>query len=84
MIQKIIPIGNSIGILIPREIANKAGLKAGIKVHIENDPTGSSISINKNATLARSSLTPDFARIMAAINKKYGPALKKLASPDSL
>lgn len=79
MIQKIIKVGNSIGVIIPNEIAKKAGLKVGKKVFVEKDPNGSTVLINEDANVL-SSITPGFLNIVENINKKYGVALKNLAT----
>ncbi len=80
--QKIITVGNSLGVIIPKELAKKTGLKSGSKVFVDKDPNGQSIVINKNARAFDSSITPDFLRIVGNINKKYGPALKELAGQN--
>ncbi len=77
--QKVIQVGNSLGIVIPKELAKKSGLKAGSNVYIQKDPNGPSIVINSKSRVFDSSITPDFLRIVSGINKKYGPALKELA-----
>lgn len=82
MIQKIIKVGNSLGVLIPRELVAQVGLVAGNKVYMEKDPNGTSIVINKNSKVFSSSITPDFLRIVDNINKKYGVALKNLAKKN--
>lgn len=82
MQQKIVRIGNSIGVIIPKDIAKKSGIKAGSKVYVDKDPNGSSIIINKDATALSSSITPDFLKIVNNVHKKYGPALRRLAQPN--
>lgn len=79
MLQKVIQVGNSLGVVIPKDMAKKTGLKAGSNVYVQKDPNGPSIVINSNTPVFDSSITPDFLRIVSNINKKYGPALKELA-----
>ena len=79
MIQKIIRVGNSLGIIIPNEVARKSNLKVGKKVFIDKDPNGSTVLISENANTFKSSVTPDFLKIVNSINKKYGTALRNLA-----
>ncbi len=78
MTQKIIKVGNSLGIVIPKDLALQVGIKAGNEVFVEKDPNGMSIVVNKNKVFD-SSITPDFLKIVGNINKKYGPALSELA-----
>lgn len=82
MLQKIIQIGNSIGVVIPKELARQTGVKAGSKIYMEKDHNGSTILISKNQKSFNSSITPDFLRIISNINKKYGPALQELANKN--
>ncbi|MEX2012796.1 MAG: AbrB/MazE/SpoVT family DNA-binding domain-containing protein [Candidatus Levyibacteriota bacterium] len=77
MTQKIIQIGNSTGIILPKELLMKKGLKAGSAVFIE-DSNDDLIIISKTAG-NYSSITPGFVKILEKVNKKYGPALRALA-----
>ncbi len=80
MEQTIIQIGNSYGIIIPKQILNSSGLKPGNKVIVQNDLNGKSIILSQNKNGLTSSITPDFLKILENINKKYGLAFKKLAN----
>ncbi len=78
MQQKIIQIGNSTGIIFPKDLLEKKGLKAGAQVFIEENTDDNLIIISKNKG-AYSSITPAFIKILEKINKNYGIALRDLA-----
>ena len=79
MKQKIIQIGNSAGVTIPKEVLKETGLKNGSRVYVEKDPNGETIYITRKERLFTSSITPDFLAVLDKVNKKYGAALKRLA-----
>lgn len=79
MEQKIIQVGNSAAVVIPKQLLTEAGLDVGNKVVVEKDPNGLTIAISRKGATFASSITPEFIAIIERINKKYGPALKKLA-----
>lgn len=77
MIQKIIQIGNSIGIIIPQILA-KNSLKAGDIVYVEKDQTSNTFIINKDKKKF-SSITPHFLSVLDRVNKQYSKTFKELA-----
>lgn len=80
MTQKIIQIGNSTGIIIPKSLLKLIGLKPGSEVTVETDKSTNSLIIQNKATVVKSStITPHFIKILDKVNKQYGPALRKLA-----
>jgi len=79
MKQKVIQIGNSTGVTIPKKILKEAGLKNGSSVYVEKDPNGKTIYITQREKLFNSSITPNFLDVLEKVNKRYGPALRKLA-----
>lgn len=79
MKQKIIQIGNSVGVIIPRDVLKETGLKNGSRVYVEKDPNGATIYITRKEKLFTSSITPDFLAVLDKVNKKYKTALKRLA-----
>ena len=80
MEQKIIQIGNSTGVILPKSLLAKAGLKPGTKVVIEEDAGSDSLIISKMGSKNhRSSLTPQFMEMLEKVNKHYGSALRELA-----
>lgn len=80
MQQKIINIGNSAGILIPKYILNQNGLKAGDKIVLEPDLNGGAFVVSKIGKKTISSLTPKFLKTVEKVNKEYGKALAQLAT----
>lgn len=77
MIQKIIQIGNSIGVIIPQILA-KNNLKPGDTVYIDKDPSSNMFIINKDKKNS-SSITPHFLSVLDRVNKQYSKTLKELA-----
>ncbi len=80
MTQKIIQIGNSTGIIIPKAILDNLGLQPGSEVSIETDMQTKSLVIQntKNAKKA-SSISPHFLNILEKVNNEYSEALRELA-----
>lgn len=83
MTQKIIKVGNSAALIIPKTLLQEVGLNIGNKVVIEKDPAGQAFTISKKGTSHTSSITPQFLAIVDRVNKRYGPALKELAQKHS-
>lgn len=76
MTQKVIQIGNSMGIIIPKALLDKLQIKPGNEVIIEE--SAESLRISKKGSRS-SSITPDFMELINKVNKQYGKALKTLA-----
>ncbi len=79
MEQKVVKIGNSVGIIIPVNIAKGLGLKQGMKVYLDESQQKVSFTVSKRPGKL-SSITPEFLEIIAKVNKHYGQALKALAN----
>lgn len=77
MQQKIIQVGNSIGIIIPQTLA-KNSLKPGDVVNIEKDKSGEAYTFSKGK-ISTSSITPHFFSVLDRVNRQYGKALKEIA-----
>lgn len=81
MQQKIIQIGNSSGIILPKELMSDLGIQAGSVVELEKDATGKGFHVSKKGIKATSSsITPHFLHILDKVNKQYSYALKELAN----
>ena len=81
MQQTIIKIGNSSGIILPKELMAQVGLKTGSKVQLEQALNGQGFSVVKGGkNVAHSSITPYFLNIVEKVNKRYSSALKSLAN----
>ena len=78
MQQKVIQIGNSIGVIIPQSLA-KNSLKVGDIVMVEKDQASGMYIISKNGKSKTSSITPHFLSVVERVNKQYGQALKEIA-----
>lgn len=80
MQQKIIQIGNSTGIIIPKSLLDQVGLQAGNEVEIqENQATNSLNIVKKGAIIKASSINAHFLHVLDKVNKNYSSALKELA-----
>ncbi|OGE32069.1 hypothetical protein A2631_03045 [Candidatus Daviesbacteria bacterium RIFCSPHIGHO2_01_FULL_44_29] len=80
MEQKVIQIGNSTGVIIPKPLLDGVGLKPGSQVVIETDPEDGSLIIReKGKAKKKTTISPEFLDMLARVNKNYGPALKELA-----
>ncbi len=79
MTQKLITIGNSRGIIIPKELLDELGFTADEKFAVEADKTTQSLIISKEGNKKQLTVSPHFFTILEKVNKEYGPALKKLA-----
>lgn len=80
MKQKIIKIGNSVGIILSRTIRDKSGLKLGDSINVEYNSQDNSVVVNKKGSKkTTSSITPRFLRIVEKVNKQYASAFRELA-----
>jgi putative addiction module antidote len=80
MQQKIIQIGNSTGIIIPKALLDQVGLQAGNEVEIQEDQATKSLTIVKKGTKIKvSSINAHFLHVLDKVNKNYSSALKELA-----
>lgn len=78
MMQKIIQIGNSIGVIIPKALSGNS-LKVGEMVSVEKDQVSDTYTISKNKKTGISSMTPHFFAILDRVNNQYGKALREIA-----
>lgn len=80
MTQRIIQIGNSTGLIIPKVLLDKLGLEPGSEVILEENTETKSLTILKKGHKARKiSVTPEFLTILDNVNETYGDALRELA-----
>ena len=80
MTQKIIQIGNSTGIIIPKAVLELLGVQTGSEVHLESDASTNTVTL-QNAQNAgkKSSISPHFLSVLDKVNREYSGALKELA-----
>lgn len=80
MVQKIVQIGNSQGVILPLQIRKQLGLRKGAKVVVELNADKQSIVISKAGRVQGvTSVSPDFFKALERVNKRYGSALAELA-----
>lgn len=73
--QKLTKIGNSVGIIIPKQLLDSLGLKEGNEVYLEQ--VQDKVIIDRNET---TSVTPEFLKVAESIGNRYSKAFKELAS----
>jgi len=78
--QKIFKAGNSSVVSLPTNLLKQVGLKAGqpVTVSLNQDKTGLLVTRPGQDTDS-ATITPKFLSTLEGVNKRYGPALKKLA-----
>lgn len=77
MMQKVIQIGNSLGVTIPREFVKTNRLRAGQKVFVESDSDLDLVQVSLKNNVP--SLTPEFKQWLDQISVKYAKTIKELA-----
>lgn len=79
-IQTVFKAGNSNVVTIPKSLSRQLGLKKGSRVVVELGADRKTLVITKTGyTHKVSSVTPNFVNTLDGVNKRYGPALAKLA-----
>lgn len=79
MIQKIIQVGNSLAVTIPRSFAEQVGWKAGEKVTVTEDPELEVLKVQQVKTVVKAGVTPEFYSWLKEFNSKYKTVLQELA-----
>ncbi len=79
MIQKIIKVGNSLGIIIPKELIEKTRLKEGEQLEVETYPALSMMTLRPKSLTYNIKITPEFKNWLDKFAEKNGALLKKLA-----
>lgn len=75
--QKILKVGNSLAITLPKELISAHKLTAGQQVFVDSDPTVDFIQIR--TTQEQSGLTPEFKEWLDKTTKKYHDVIQELA-----
>lgn len=73
--QKFIQIGNSLGVIIPKDLLDSLGYKKDQDIYLEN--------VNSRLVLDAqdsTSVSPEFLRIAEGVANKYADAFQELAS----
>jgi putative addiction module antidote len=79
MIQKIIQVGSSAAVTIPKKFLKEAGFQTGDEVRVDTNLKTKSITISPKEEALETSITPQFAQMVSDFIKTYRPALEKLA-----
>ncbi|MBI2430784.1 MAG: AbrB/MazE/SpoVT family DNA-binding domain-containing protein [Candidatus Levybacteria bacterium] len=80
MLQKVIQVGNSYAVTIPRGFADEIGIKPGQKVRVDEDfDTETLTVVPVESKIVKGSLTPEFLKWLKGFNARYKDALKELA-----
>lgn len=79
MQQKIIKVGNSLAITIPKKFIDESGFKAGDSLFVHPDQQTKSLFITPNKNAAQHNYGTDFSSWLAAVENKYAPAIRELA-----
>lgn len=72
--QKLTKIGNSVGIILPKQLLDSLGLNVGQEVFLEQVQDKVVLDTKKS-----SSISPEFLRIAEGVGKKYAEAFEELA-----
>lgn len=82
MLQKVIKVGNSAAVTIPKEVLEKAGLTVGDKIEVKTTrkPVKVEIVPQKRKILRKTSgITKSFTRSVDEFIRAYRPVLEELA-----
>lgn len=80
MLQKVIQVGNSLAVTIPKGFVDEIRLRAGQKIRVEGDPDTATFMVQPvNVSMQKENLTPEFLRWLKKFNARYKDALKELA-----
>lgn len=74
MIQQTIKVGNSIGVIIPKNVLKENKIKVGDKVQIDVLP------VKPLRKTSKSTVSPELLTWLDGFNKRYKNALQELAS----
>ncbi len=80
MTQTIINIGNSSGIIIPKDLLEKLKVKKGDQLDIELEDTERIIISKKGSKKTSPKVSPELLSWLDGFNKRYKTALQELAT----
>lgn len=75
--QKLQKIGNSIGIILPKDIRDQLNLKVGTEVFLIRDDIDNNVVISRKEKI--SSITPEFYELVRKTADRYKSAMIELA-----
>ncbi len=81
MIQKIIPVGNSAAVILPKSILEESGVKIGSKVNVsyKADLGHVVLEVPRKRTSTQVVIDKEVYAVANDLLKRYLPAFKKLA-----
>ena len=78
MLQKIIKVGNSYAVTIPKKFIDKYQWKIGQNIHVDENEEQPLLTI-ADQPIEKKPLDPEFYEWLKSFNKKYKTALAQLA-----
>lgn len=79
MLQKVIKVGNSAALTIPREFLQETGIKVGDELIVETNSAAQMFLAKTKKLAGKMNLTPEFYTWLDKISKKYKDVIKELA-----
>lgn len=79
MIQKVIKVGNSAALTLPREFLQETGIKVGDELVVETNVAAQMFLAKTKKHAGKMSLTPEFYTWLDNISEKYQDVIKELA-----
>lgn len=73
---KAVQIGNSIGVILPKETAKELKIQKGDLIHLHVDRKNKTITLSKGKKV---DVAPEFIKLLDEITRAYYDDLKKLA-----
>lgn len=78
MEQKVIQVGNSFGLIIPKHIVKELNLRLGQTLHLDLYVEEETLALRVNKNKAKG-ITPEFIKFLDEFQKEHAYALSKLA-----
>lgn len=79
MRQKVIQVGNSLALTIPKSFVNETGFQAGDEVIVQQDTDNKTLLITTPERAGSIRLRPELFSWLERIEKQYAEAIKALA-----
>ena len=79
MFQKVIQVGNSLALTIPKSFVDKTGFKAGDEIYVQQEPNSKSLIITTKDQAHKMKLSPDLFSWLQDMEDTYADAIKELA-----
>ncbi|OIP57792.1 MAG: hypothetical protein COX79_03115 [Candidatus Levybacteria bacterium CG_4_10_14_0_2_um_filter_36_16] len=80
MTQTVINIGNSQGVIFPKEILNKLKIKKGDELNVDLEDDDRVVFSKKGFKKTKAKVSPELLMWLDGFNKRYKNALQELAS----